>query len=112
MKTITISEETYESIKDQLDEEEAQDINSLNDLVGKKWFFRSVTYHLVGEVKKVNGLIIQLSNASWVADSGRFMQAIKDGTLDEVEPVGQAFLNFSTVVDFFPWNHRLPTKQK
>ena len=53
-----------------------------------------------------------LSDASWVADSGRFMDAIKNGTLSEVEPVGAAFVNVAAITDAFPWNHDLPTKQK
>jgi hypothetical protein len=82
------------------------------ELVGKKFFFRTVTYHLVGKVEKIIGNFAVLSNASWVADSGRFMNAIKEGTLEEVEPVGKAFINLNSLVDFFPWNHKLPTNQK
>ena len=82
-------------------------------LVGKAFFFRTVTYHLVGKVVAEHpNNIIELSEASWVADSGRFMQAIKEGSLSEVEPVGVAFINLKSVTDFFPWNHALPTTQK
>ena len=113
MRTISISDETYEAIKDQLTEREAADLSGLKDMIGKKFFFRTVTYHLVGMVEDViAGKIIRLSIASWVADSGRFMQAIKEGTLYEVEPVGTAYINFDSVVDFFPWIHALPTEQK
>lgn len=80
--------------------------------IGKAYFFRTVTYHTIGKVVKVNGNFIQLENASWIADSGRFMQAIKDGVLNEVEPVGESNINLDTVVDFFPWKHALPTVQK
>jgi hypothetical protein len=111
-RTIEISEETYKLIKDQLQEDEKIDISSLNDLVGKKWFFRTVTYHMVGKVEKLIGKIVQLSDASWVADSGRFMNAIKEGKLSEVELVGDCFVNLDTVTDFFPWTHALPKEQK
>ena len=70
------------------------------------------TKALVGEVKKVVGRFVYLKNASWIPDSGRFMNAIKDGTLNEIEPVGTAFVNLDTVVDFFPWIHKLPKDQK
>lgn len=53
-RTIEVSEETYEKIKQQLGEDSCKDI--------------------------------KLENAAWIADSGRFMQAIKDGELKEVEP--------------------------
>ena len=112
MKTLEISEDTYEKIKDQLAEEETIDITELDDLIGGKFFFRTVTYHLTGKVKKRMGSFLQLENTAWVADSGRFQQAIKDGKLNEVEPVGNAWINLSTVIDFFPWNHALPKEQK
>jgi len=111
-RTIEISEETYENIKDQLGEECMKDLTSLDDLVGEKWFFRTVTYHLVGRVKKRIGNFYELEDASWVADSGRFMNAIKDGELNEVEPVGRALINLDSVTDAFPWVHPLPIKQK
>jgi hypothetical protein len=112
MRTIQISDECFEKLKDQLTEEEQINYSGLNDLVGKKFFFRTVTYHLVGLVSKVMGSFLILENASWVADSGRFMNALKDGELNEVEPCGAAFINLSTVTDFFPWKHDLPKDQK
>lgn len=111
-KTLEISDETYEKIKGQLLADELVDISNLDDLEGQKLFIRTVTYHLVGKVKKRMGAFIQLEDASWVADSGRFMNAIKEGTLNEVEPVGIAWVNLSSVVDFFPWRHKLPTQQQ
>ena len=111
-KTIEISDETFEKIKGLLPVEEQIDISDFDNLIGKKFYFRTVTYHTVGEVTKRLGQFVEVKNASWVADSGRFMNALKEGTLDEVEPVGTAWVNLSTVVDFFPWNHALPTKQK
>jgi len=82
-------------------------------LIGNSYFFRTVTYHLVGRVVAQHaGGLIELDEASWVADSGRFMQAIKSGTLSEVEPVGKAYINLRAVTDFFPWAHALPSEQK
>ena len=112
MPTIEVSDETYAKIKDQLTDDESVDVSSFDDLVGKKWFFRTVTYHMLGKVKRVIGGVVELECASWVADSGRFTQFVKDGTVNEVEPVGQWFVNLDTVTDFGPWKHALPTKQK
>lgn len=111
-RTIEVSDETYEKIKTQIGEDSYKDITSLQDMVGEKFFFRTVTYHLTGRVKKVMGSILELENAAWIADSGRFMQAIKEGILSEVEPVGRAFISVNSLVDFFPWKHPLPDKQK
>ncbi len=80
---------------------------------GLSYFIRTVTYHLVGRVTAIHeGGFIVLEDASWVADSGRFMQAIKEGKLDEVEPVGCAIVNIAAITDAFPWLHKLPTEQK
>lgn len=79
--------------------------------VGDKLFLRTVTYHLVGRIDAIDGEWVKLADASWVADSGRLTQAIKNGTLAEVEPVGIAFVNLQTVTDAFPWRHELPDKQ-
>ena len=112
MKTLNISDETYELIKDQLGQEEKIDVNEIKDFVGKKWFIRTVTYHLTGEVEKMVGNFLVLKNAAWIADSGRFMQAIKEGKLNEVEPVGNAMVNLNSIVDMFPWKFKLPSEQK
>jgi len=110
MRTIKISEECFQKIKEQLID--GKEIEELKDLIGKKFFFRTVTYHLVGEVVKQIGSFLVLENASWIADSGRFMDCIKEGKLNEVEPVGKAYINLDSVVDFFPWVHELPIYQK
>ena len=83
--------------------------------VGKKYFFRTVTFHLLGKVAENKGKFIKLEDASWIADSGRFMQFIKEGKTDrssEIEPVGKMFINTNSIVDAFPWKFYLPTKQK
>lgn len=94
-------------------EDEPVKINNFQDMIGKAYYFRTVTYHQVGIVVGVFCVKwLQLKDASWVADSGRFMQAIKEGKLNEVEPEGDAFINMDSVTDFFPWEHPLPKEQK
>lgn len=114
-KTIEISDETFEKIKDQLSEDERVELDNLDDLVGKNFFFRTVTYHLLGKVVKKIGKWVQLEEAVWVGDSGRFMDFIKKGIISEraeLEPVGTVFVNLDTVTDFFPWKHKIPKEQK
>lgn len=108
---IEISEELYEKLKEELTEDQIKEINPYSDLIGQKVFIRTVTYHLVGRITKIVGDLVFLEEASWVADSGRFMNAIKDGQLKEVEPVGDWFFNISSVVDGGVWKHVLPNKQ-
>jgi len=84
----------------------------LDRLIGHVAFVRTVTYHLVGKIEEVADGWMRLSSASWVAESDRFMQTIRDGTLNEVEPVGDAYVNIASITDLFPWPHPLPTEQK
>ena len=81
--------------------------------VGESYFIRTVTYHLTGKVNQIKGKFLILEEAAWIADSGRFMQAINDGTLGEVEPIKVvAIVNIDTITDAFPWMHELPRDQK
>jgi hypothetical protein len=114
MPTIELTDEQLEAVKEKLGVDSFKEISSYEDLVGEKMFFRTVTYHALGEVKKIVGRFVYLKNASWIADTGRFGDWIKDGvqTNSEIEPVGEMFLNLDTVVDFFTWRHKLPTTQK
>jgi len=112
-KTIEVSDETFEKIKEQLGPDfQPKELDSLQDLVGMKLFIRTITYHHTGEVVKVSGNIVQLKNAAWIAYSARFADTLKNGELDEVEPTGDAYINWDSVVDFFPWKHDLPREQK
>ena len=115
MPKIDVSHETYEKIKDQLSEP-SPSLNNIDEMMGQKFFIRTVTYHMVGKlthkVVDEDTILWCFSGASWVADSGRFMEAIKNGTLNEVEPVGTMLLNPDSIVDMFPWIHPLPTDQK
>lgn len=80
--------------------------------VGKAYFIRTVTYHVVGRVRAIKGDFLALENASWVADSGRFGEAISNGVLSEVEFCGSAFVNTNAIADAYPWVHDLPTQTK
>ncbi len=80
--------------------------------VGEKLFLRTVTYHLLGEIAVIEKNWVKLKNASWIADSGRFHNALENGTLNEVEYVGDAYVNLDTVADAFPWHSDLPTESK
>jgi hypothetical protein len=116
-KTIEVSDETYERIKDQLTSKEVPaNIGAVDDMVGHPYFFRTMTYHMLGAVTgwftAKDSMFVCLENASWIPDSGRFMQFIRDGVLNEVEPVGRCMVNLSTVTDIFPWKHPLPKDQK
>jgi hypothetical protein len=76
----------------------------------EKVLIRTVTVYHVGRVVKVEGGYVHLEGASWVADTGRFGESLRTGTLNEVEYVDQVAISLSAVVDVFPWRHDLPSK--
>ena len=54
--------------------------------VGENYFLRTVTHHLTGKLIAVTSKELWLVDAAWIADDGRFMDALKTGKLNEVEP--------------------------
>lgn len=84
----------------------------LESLIGVKLFIRTVTYHCTGRVVGIKDGFIELEDSAWIADSGRFTNALRDGTLDEVEPTDRMWVAVSAIVDFFEWKHELPMEQK
>ena len=88
---------------------------SSNDFwqIGKAYLIRTVTMHLIGKLKAINNKELLLDDAVWVADSGRFHNALKDGELNEIEPfIDQVILNRDCIVDATIWNHTIPDNQK
>lgn len=81
--------------------------------IGESWFFRTVTHHHTGRIKRIVGKFIILEDAAWIADDGRFMGAIESGNLNEVEPItGEFVINSDTIIDATKWRHELPRSQK
>jgi hypothetical protein len=81
--------------------------------IGGKYFIRTVTYFATGEVVAIHGDFLELSDAAWIADTGRFRDAIMQGILSEVEPVEvPMFVNMASITDAFEWKHNLPREQK
>lgn len=81
--------------------------------IGKSYFFRTATYHVLGRLKEINGKFLTLEDASWIADSGRFMEFIDDGKANEVEPVKTLmYVNSDSICDSYLWKHDLIRTQK
>lgn len=82
--------------------------------VGSNYFIRTVTHHLTGRLVGVTSMELILEDAAWIADDGRFYDALKDGELNEIEPFpkGEVIVGRGSVIDACIWNHELPRIQK
>ena len=73
-------------------------------------FVRTVTMHHVGRVVDITADWLILDDASWVADSGRFGEALATGKLSEVERFpNRVWIGRGAIVDLTAWTHPLPT---
>ena len=121
MKTITLNNEQFVSKKEAEAEIKSAKSGKVRVIdgraipfeIGGKYFFRTVTYFCTGEVEEIKGDFLVLKDAAWVADTGRFREAIMTGVLSEVEPVEvPMFINMASITDAFVWSHSLPREQK
>lgn len=83
--------------------------------VGKNYFIRTVTHHLTGKLVRVTSKELVLQQASWIADDGRFHDALKTGKLNEVEPFPKeldVIVGRGALIDAVVWLHDLPLVQK
>lgn len=69
--------------------------------IGKQYFIRTATMYWTGRVKAIEGHFAVLEEAAWIADVGRYNEAMEDSSkYNEVEPVKQdAIVNLDAVID-------------
>jgi len=84
---------------------------------GKAYFLRTITYHYVGKLVGFdrNNKELIFENVSWIADDGRFNEAMSGGTFSEIEPYhckSKVLINRETVIDAVEWIHKLPESTK
>lgn len=83
--------------------------------VEKNYFIRTVTHHFTGKLIKVTKHELVLVDAAWIADDGRFHDAMAKGKLNEVEPYldGQeVIIGRGSIIDACVWGYDLPREQK
>jgi len=80
--------------------------------IGQSYLIRTVTFYYTGKVVRVTPKEIILEGAAWIADTGRFSDALKTGKLNEVEPIGDVIIGRGSVIDATRWIHPLPSEQK
>lgn len=81
--------------------------------LGENYFIRTITHHYTGKLIRITSKELVLEDAAWIADDGRFMNAIKDGTLNEIEPYqDDVVIGRGAILDATIWRHKLPREQK
>lgn len=79
------------------------------------YFIRTVTHHYTGLLVQVTDKELVLKEAAWIADNGRFANALASGVFSEVEPFPQdleVIIGRGAVLDASVWRHPLPKEQK
>lgn len=80
--------------------------------IGEKYFIRTVTLYYVGKLKDMSTRELILEEASWIPDTGRFHDCLRDGNFNEVEPfVEDVAVQRDSIVDWTVWTHKLPKDQ-
>jgi len=103
---MNIDELTIKQVREIADMLNVNIKNDQNDpgpwIIGEKYFIRTVTMHLTGELVSVSPQELVLKDAAWIADSGRFHEFLKDpSNADEVEPfVNHVGIGRGSIIDF------------
>lgn len=69
--------------------------------VGEVYLIRTVTMIDTGRVVEVNDNEVVLEDAAWIADTGRFADALRSAEFNEVEPFpdGKVIIGRGSIVD-------------
>ena len=84
-------------------------------VVGQNVLIRTVTLHYTGKILAITDTDIVLGDAAWIANTGRFADALKTGLASdaEVEPFPSTVVVMrGVIVDCCAWTHELPRTQK
>jgi hypothetical protein len=82
--------------------------------VGEQRMFRTVTHIITGRIVSIHHDGIVVTDAAWVADTGRYANAILSGEFSEVEPYPDGMhvvVNHAAMIDA-PLLAKLPRVQK
>lgn len=81
--------------------------------IGEKYIIRTVTMMLTGRIVYLDDKELILEDAAWIADSGRWTDAITTGALNEIEPFeDDVLVGRGAIIDATIWKHELPRTKK
>jgi hypothetical protein len=82
---------------------------------GDAYFIRTVTSFFTGRLICIDGPELIFTDCCWIADTGRFADALAKGVVNESEPFPKdqpVLVNRESIVDATPWTHALILVQK
>jgi hypothetical protein len=79
--------------------------------IGQTYLIRTVTMIDTGRVVQVTPQWLILEDAAWIADTGRFADAIEKAEFNEVEPLPDGCIGIGAIIDFCKIT-KAPRKQK
>ena len=120
MKKVKVDEMTIEGVvyvpKDTINsEQKVIELTGVESLwvVGKSYLIRTVTMIQLGKLEAVTEKELLISNACWVADTGRFSECLADGELSEVEKFSNdVIVGRGAIIDATQWTYELPNETK
>ncbi len=82
--------------------------------VDANYFIRTVTHYFTGRLVAVYQQELVIEDAAWIADTGRYANAIKSGDFSEVEPYpdGKVIIGRGSIIDSWKAKFVLPREQK
>ena len=81
--------------------------------IGENYLIRTVTMIQIGRLESVGNNELVLSNAAWIADTGRFYDALITGKLNEVEPFpNDVIIGRGSIIDATIWTHKSKWQQQ
>jgi hypothetical protein len=84
-------------------------------VIGENYLIRTVTMIYTGKLTKVFDKELVLIDASWIPETERWADTVKDGTFKEVEPYpdnSEVILNREAILDLTKVYWKLPRSQK
>ena len=84
-------------------------------VIGRNYLFRTVTHIVTGKLLRIHSDGLIVTDAAWIADTGRYAQAVATGSFSEVEPYpdgAEVVINATAMIDAVEINGALPRSQK
>jgi len=81
--------------------------------IGQKYVIRTVTMIQIGRLIDITNNELIMEEASWIPDTGRWMNFLKNGEIEECEPFpDNIIIGRGSIIDATIWKHSLPREQK